>query len=514
MPRLARRLPRPEPEPASLLGARWLRPSIRWLRAAWPGLSLLAAAGVVLMIETRPPWNALGAALQSIDFDPARVALIQAWLAAVIFATLAAVLSGRPWGSALAAALFVALTYALPLGAQIAGSPPALFGVKEQLKPDALHLQQAGIVAIAYLVAIPAAATGDLLRRSLLRVALDAWTLIARRPEAIGPPARALGGSLLVVAVAAVALAVSPVADPLLRNGPGIGVYVPGPLPSRTLSAGPGGWTSTQYPPEPIPAHGRLVNASYHSAAMNEDRAYRIYLPPTYSLRAAAHRRYPVLYLLHGDPGDPSSWVSFGAIDLFDTGIATGTLSETILVLPDGEGHVTVSTQWANRFSGGDPIESAFLELVATVDREYRTLADRQDRVLAGLSSGAFGAANLAGRHPDQFSVAISLSGYFIASGPVFGHNAAYARANSPYYLVQDQPTARTVRYLLTVGDHDFTYRRANEAFAAQLARFNVSHAYSVIAGAHGADIWLRGLAVGMAELKATLSPHQPVTEQ
>jgi enterochelin esterase family protein len=289
----------------------------------------------------------------------------------------------------------------------------------------------------------------------------------------------------------------------LLRYGPDHGVYLAPSVAPRTY-VDPANPSAT---PEPIPTAGQVLSASYHSPAMGEDRHFMIYLPPTYGLKAATRKRYAVLYLLHGDPGGPDQWIRYGAAGIFDSGIARGALPETILVLPDGNGHVTAAAQWANRYDGRDRVEDALIELVDVVDNRYRTIPDRQHRLIAGLSSGAFGAANIAARHASVFSIAMSFSGYYIASGPVFGYNPVTIRNNSPYYIVQDEASARTVHYILVVGDRDPYYKRSTQAFADRLARLNVPHDLIYLPGGHSASIWVNGLVLGMDRMAQSLSP-------
>src|SRR5260370_20455528 len=138
--------------------------------------------------------------------------------------------------------------------------------------------------------------------------------------------------------------------------------------------------------------------------------------------------------VLFGSPGSPSDWIQFGATGVSDAGIAAGVIPETIIVFPDGNGHVTASTQWANRFDGRDRIEDSVLELVDEVDLDYRTVPDAGHRLIGGLSSGGFCAANLAARHPHLFGIAMSFSGYFVAPRPVFRGVSSYIRHNHPPY--------------------------------------------------------------------------------
>lgn len=479
-------------------------PLARILPWVLPVVGLLAATGTVLALENSAAWSALSRTLASLDFDAGRTALIQAWLAALILAVTATLLTGRPWVSGLAAMLFTGATYVWPFGERLRREVPEIFGVKETFQPGVLWHNQAVMLGVALLAALMGAATADLLRRGIVGCGLSLWSL-ARTRRLGARHVASIAGGLVIGLTLLTALTMAAGTDPLLRYGPEHGVYVAPVISARPapVAVDPAKPATT---PEPMPAQGQLLDKSYHSDAMGEDRHFLIYLPPSYELRRSATRHYPVLFLLHGDPGRPADWVQFGATSVFDTGIATGVLPETILVMPDGNGHVTAATQWADRFDGRDRIEDALLELVEAVDLEYRTIPDRDHRLIAGLSSGAFGAANIAARHPDVFGIAMSFSGYFVATGPVFGGISTYIRVNSPYYLVQDQPSARSVRYILVVGNHDPYYLQANQAFADLLARLGVPHELDVLTGGHSADVWQTGLAVGMSRMAQSLS--------
>jgi len=465
-----------------------------WL---WPMLALGAAMAIALFIEITGPWQSLGATLQGFDLDPERVAMIQAWAAGILVAALGALLSGRPWWSIVAATAFVGVTYGFALRERLLDDVPSLFGARELVSQPAMYRNLGAVVAVAFLAALPPAATGQLARTGFHRT--GAALLALRRPGSrLGSITRLLL-ALGLAAVLGAALVLMPMAVAVVQYGPTQGVYRPAAVPPRTL-ADPG------LPPEVIPTHGQVLARSYHSDAMAQDRQFIVYLPPTYDLRAARQHRYPVLYLLHGDPGDPGQWVRLGSPALFDAGSARGVLPETILVMPDGNGRAGAWTDWTDSIDGRNRIESALLELVGVVDRDYRTLADRRYRLIGGLSSGAFGAANLAARNPSLFGTAMSFSGYFIATISALGGDPALIRANSPYYVVQDQPRARLVRYILVVGNHDPYYQRRTQAFADILTRFRVSFQLALVSGGHGGEVWSQGLALGMAQVAADLS--------
>jgi enterochelin esterase-like enzyme len=461
----------------------------RSIARLWPLGILLGLAIAVALFEGSAAWRSLDGGLRSLDFDPERALLIEAWLAGALFAFAGALITGRPWLSSFFAVGFVGMTYVLPLGARLVQQAPTLFGMRERISSGAIQHNQVVAVAVAFLAAVMAAAVADLLGREVRR------HLRSRPSRTRAVRSGVLAGALVLAAVLASGV------DPLLRVGPDAGVYSPAPVASRPVSA-PG----QPVPVEPVPTAGVVRDASYYSAAMGQNRQFNIYLPPSYSLRSAARRHYPTLYLLHGDPSNSGEWLRYGTPAVFDAGFAHGDLPETILVMPDGNGRVTAATQWANRRDGRDRIEDALLELVTFVDQHYRTAADRQYRVIGGLSSGAYGAVNIAARHPDVFGVAMGFSGYYVARGPVFGFDRAYADSNSPTLVVQRSAAARTVHYVLTVGAGD-VYRGNTERFVDELRRLGVPTNYELIpGGGHGGALFWEGLLFGLSVTKSQLA--------
>jgi enterochelin esterase-like enzyme len=468
------------------------------LHSVWPLGALVAVALAVALFEGSATWRSLDDGLHSLDFDPERALLIEAWLAGAIVALGGALITGRPWWSSAFAVGFVALTYIVPLGARLIQQAPTLFGIRERVSAGAIQHNQLVALSIAFLVALVAAALGDLLGREVRRyLASPASRMRSAR-------AGAVAGTLVL------ALLVASAVDPLLRVGPDAGVYSPAPVTSRPVSVtGPSVTPTT----EPAPTAGQVAEASYSSPAMGEVRHFKIYLPPTYGMKSEIHRQYPSIYLLHGDPSNSGEWLRYGTPAVFDAGFAHGDLPETILVFPDGNGHVTAATQWANRRDGRDRIEDALLELVAYVDQHYRTAPDRQYRVIGGLSSGAYGAVNIAARHPDVFGVAMGFSGYYLARGPVFGSDRAYADSNSPTVLVQRSPAARSVHYVVTVGASD-NYRGDTERFVQQLRRLGVVNDFELIpGGGHGGRLFWDGMLFGLRIIKGQLAAVPPPSQ-
>jgi enterochelin esterase-like enzyme len=286
-------------------------------------------------------------------------------------------------------------------------------------------------------------------------------------------------------------------------------VYGPGDEPAdRTapIAAAP-------VAPVPVPpAVSRIVTGTFYSQAMQAQRAFDVYLPPSYD--RASDRSYPVLYLLHGDGGRITDWAAFGLQSKMDQAIAAGA-PEMIVVMPDGSARSGDWTDWANRWDGTEPVEDQVVELVSFVDHSYRTMSDRSTRFIGGLSSGGFGALNISLHHPDLFSTAMSFSGFIAANDPeadagVFGEDQAYIERNSPATLVATPGAARDIYYVLSGGQSDPYFQQRMAEFSAELDRLGIAHEFHVVPGGHDGTAWDAGLDFGLNYLAAQIRAATP----
>lgn len=225
---------------------------------------------------------------------------------------------------------------------------------------------------------------------------------------------------------------------------------------------------------------GQIISAALHGRR----QPYIIYLPPGYADPANAHRHYPVLYLLHGSPGQPRDWLSGAHIDLLaDRQIALGQIPPLILVMPEGNGGVLHDSQYVDGTDGFAAETYLTHDVVRYIDAHYRTIADRAGRGLMGISEGGYGAVNLALKHHDEFSVAASISGYFLADpAEVFigndpwRHNWALMAANSPLRYVQRRHGPRDVALLIADNPNDGKDYAEARAFDRLLTRLGIPH--------------------------------------
>jgi S-formylglutathione hydrolase FrmB len=159
----------------------------------------------------------------------------------------------------------------------------------------------------------------------------------------------------------------------------------------------------------------------------------------------------PVLYFLHGVPGQASDVFDAGLAQSLDTYFAQGH-APFVVVAPDGNG-TRADTEWVNSADGRSRLES-FVTTVVIPAVEGDHPRDREHRAIAGFSMGGYGAFNIAEHHPQLFGQAVAVAGYFHVddpSGALGGDRALIAR-NSPDRHID---ALRTTRLLLLDSSHD-----------------------------------------------------------
>ena len=165
-----------------------------------------------------------------------------------------------------------------------------------------------------------------------------------------------------------------------------------------------------------VETHGTTERIYVTSAALGgRSQPVDLFLPPGYA--AHPHRRYGVMYLLHGVPGRPAAFletVRMGVVE--DELVALHRARSLILVMPFGSTGSFTDKEWANgvgRNQGWATFVSR--DLVRAIDKRFRTIPSPRWRVLAGLSEGGYGALNIGLAHPHEFGVLESWSGYALA---------------------------------------------------------------------------------------------------
>jgi enterochelin esterase-like enzyme len=254
-----------------------------------------------------------------------------------------------------------------------------------------------------------------------------------------------------------------------------------------------------------VTTHGTLIADSIASAAFHgQRRSFLVYLPPSYLDAATPEQWYLTLYLLHGSPGSEYDWIRGGkAVQSADTLIGQGKISELIMIFPDGNGRSGETSEWGNSFDQKQLMENFIaLDLVHFIDQRYRTLPTPDYRAIGGFSMGGFGAMNIAVHHPDIFGSVISLAGYYIAEGSIWGQNRAYMQANSPALVLPGNPKAWKLRIFLGAATKDQPYYIDTQQFILELKALHMDYSFDLEDGYHTWDVWETQLYHGLLWLQ------------
>jgi len=205
---------------------------------------------------------------------------------------------------------------------------------------------------------------------------------------------------------------------------------------------------STYYSIQDVP-HGQVREVWYHSKVTGSWRHALVYLPPGYDTQTKT--RYPVLYLQHGGGEDETGWVRQGNANfILDNLIAAGEAEPMIVVMAYGYARrAGESLSDAKPPAFGSPeMLKAMQEMASTfeddvtqalipfIDKTFRTLSDRDNRAMAGLSMGGMQTFHITLNHLDLFSHigGFSGAGGLLAPGggkfdPKTDYNGAFADA-------------------------------------------------------------------------------------
>ncbi|HZX25808.1 MAG TPA: alpha/beta hydrolase-fold protein, partial [Telluria sp.] len=196
-------------------------------------------------------------------------------------------------------------------------------------------------------------------------------------------------------------------------------------LPDGRLSVGgtysiKAGASADVYPFFGAPFGKVVVVPGIASPQLKNERALRIYLPPSYDENKA--KRYPVLYMHDGqnlfDAKTAAFGVEWGIDETVNHLVAMGRMDEVIVVgIDNTPERIPEYTPCCDPKHGGGRIDAYMGFIVDTVkpyvDRSYRTLPDRDNTAIMGSSLGGIASVYIAGKHPELFSKAGGVSSSF-----------------------------------------------------------------------------------------------------
>ncbi len=221
------------------------------------------------------------------------------------------------------------------------------------------------------------------------------------------------------------------VADPSSESFYGMGRWASGiEIPEKGVDF---------YLPKDVP-HGDIRVIQYYSEITRAWRRAFVYTPPGYDEKR--NERYPVLYLQHGGGEDETGWPNQGRVNIIMDNLIAEAKAKPMLIVMDRGYAVDPDAPPSNQGPGSRPIlqpnntlTAVFMkEIIPTIDRDFRTIADREHRAMAGLSMGGFQAFQITMSNLDTFAYVGGFSGAgFIPPGVDITkmHNGVWADPES-----------------------------------------------------------------------------------
>ena len=239
--------------------------------------------------------------------------------------------------------------------------------------------------------------------------------------------------------------------------------------------------------------HGNVNRVWYDSPTLKTQRRMTVYTPAGYE---EGKGRYPVLYLLHGAGGDEEAWTTLGrAAQIMDNLIAQGKAKPMIVVMPNGNANCDAAPgEWHKgmykpSFRGHQdsrPVasfEESFKDIVSYMDKHYRTLANKKNRAICGLSMGGGHSYNISKLYPDTYNYV----GLFSAAGSLGGRgNGNQGVSPEVEKQLKTLFDKKPALYWIAIGKTDFLYE-GNKTYREYLDSKGYPYEYVESEGGH---IW------------------------
>ena len=269
--------------------------------------------------------------------------------------------------------------------------------------------------------------------------------------------------------------------------------------------------------PSLLVAQGRVDTIAVYSPSMKKNLKAAVSFPSSY---ADGTSRYPVVYLLHGGSGAFSDWHQ----KVTEKGIVNQMAEEhQVLIITPGVG--PASYYYDSPLLDSVRYETYMIqELIPFIDKNYRTLAQKESRAITGLSMGGHGAITLATKHPSLFTAAGSMSGVMNIDTDLWkvgedfrnlrkkgqiemlGEINYKAPLFNPYTAVGlvDQLKNQEISLIIDCGVDDFLIE-TNRQMHLLLMEKKIDHEYIERPGAHTWNYWTEALPVQFFFLSKSL---------
>ncbi len=193
----------------------------------------------------------------------------------------------------------------------------------------------------------------------------------------------------------------------------------------------PEGSEGDYYRPQQGISHGQVRSIYYFAKSSNEWRHAMVYTPAEYE---KGKKKYPVLYLQHGMGEDETGWSKQGRMQhIMDNLIASGEAVPMIVVMESGD--IKAPFGGGDNRQGRSEYGNSFYpvllnDLIPYIDTNFRTLTDRDNRAMAGLSWGGHQTFDVVLTNLDKFGWLGTFSGAIFGLDLKTAYDGVFTRAD------------------------------------------------------------------------------------
>jgi len=289
-----------------------------------------------------------------------------------------------------------------------------------------------------------------------------------------------------------------------------------GKLVGSLAAVGPGKSAQTD-PISSAATHGAVLRVTIRGqyTGITSANDY-VYLPPQYFQSAWAGARFPVVLAFTGYPNDTINLMKLLELPTIAARLTSaGRISPAIYVMVNPSVALPRDTECTNIPAGLQVATFFGRDLPLAVERTFRAQSGASGWAAIGYSTGAYCAAKLAMLYPWQFSAAVGLSGYYVATrdhttGNLYGSSWPYENENNLDWRLQHLP-APPVSVLVVSSDS------GEKSLPGTITFLRLIHppmrGYSLILrqGGHNYFSWRRELPQSLEWMISRLTPARPL---
>lgn len=234
--------------------------------------------------------------------------------------------------------------------------------------------------------------------------------------------------------------------------------------------------------------HGS-VNYEYYPSMEGTTGSLVVYTPPGYD--QSPTKKYPVYYLISGTTDTEETFFKVGKTNLIlDNLLAEGKVKPMIIVMPYGNIAARVAEQKGGAKpadptvrDGADAVKRAndfttdlVSNVIPYVEKNYRAIANRENRAIGGFSRGGGQTLRAAFSNMDKFAWVCAYSSYL---------SPQEMDSNFSQIVAKPDQTNKQLKLLwISVGSDDFLYKGTVE-FMNYLKAKKVNHESLITDGGH-----------------------------